>query len=182
MIIMKYLKIPLDRVAVLIGKKGSIKKFIESKTGVELDINSKEGDVKIIDNDKVDPLSLLKVENIIKAIGRGFSPENAFMLFNEEMDFFVFNVQDYVGKRSSHIKRLKGRVIGKEGKTKRVIEELTDSKIVVYRTNISIISSDIHMNIVKKAVDMILTGTKQPSVYKFLEKQMKELKKQDYGF
>ena len=29
---MKYLKIPLDRVAVLIGKKGSIKKFIESNT------------------------------------------------------------------------------------------------------------------------------------------------------
>jgi len=179
---MKYLKIPLDRVAVLIGKKGSIKKFIESKTGINLDINSKEGDVKLIENEKVDPLILLKVETIIKAIGRGFSPENAFMLFDDEMDFYYFNVQDYVGKRNTHIKRLKGRIIGKEGKTKRVLEELTESKIVVYGHTISIISSNINMNIIKKAIDMLLTGTKQATVYRFLEKQMKDLKMHDYGF
>jgi len=49
---MKYIKIPLDRVAVLIGKNGEIKKYLESKTGIRLDINSKEGDVKIFNNEK----------------------------------------------------------------------------------------------------------------------------------
>ena len=39
------LKVPKNRVAVIIGKEGSIKKEIEESTNTKLDIDSKEGDV-----------------------------------------------------------------------------------------------------------------------------------------
>ena len=39
------LKIPKDRVAVLIGKKGEIKKKLEKETKTNIEVDSKEGDV-----------------------------------------------------------------------------------------------------------------------------------------
>ena len=92
-------------------------------------------------------------------------------------------MHDYVGKKDAHVRRLKSRVIGREGKTKRVLEELTDSKISVYGHTISIISDMVKMNILKKSVDMLLTGSKQATVYRFVETQMRELKRsQRYDF
>jgi len=174
---MKYLKVPLDRVGVLIGKKGEIKKDLEDKSNTKINIDSKLGEVSIDDHEVKDPLVVMKIENIIKAIGRGFSPKNANILLNDDFDFFVFDLHDYVGKKESHLRRIKSRVIGKEGKTKKVLEELTDSKISIYGHTISIITDTTKMNILKKSIDMLLTGSKHATVYRFVENQMKELKR-----
>jgi len=180
---MKYHKIPLDRIGALIGHKGETKKDFENKTGVKLDIDSKTGEVSVNDNDVKDPLNVFKMENIVKAIGRGFSPEKAILLLDDNADFFVFDLHDYVGKKESHLRRLRSRVIGREGKTKRVLEDLTDSKISVYGHTISIISDMMKMNILKKSIDMLLTGSKHATVYRFVEAQMKELKRAEkFGY
>ena len=173
----------MDRVAILIGHNGETKDDIEKRSGLKIDIDSKLGEVVIDDHEVEDPLIIIKVENIVKAIGRGFSPQNAFILFNDDSDFFIFDLYDYVGKKPSHIRRLKSRIIGREGKTKRVLEELTDSKISIYGHTISIISDIMKMNILKKSVDMLLTGSKHATVYRFVESQIKELRmEQRYGF
>jgi len=179
---MKYVRIPLDRVAVLIGQKGETKKNIEAISGIKLNIDSEQGEVEIDDREVKDPLIPLKIENIIKAIGRGFSPQNAVKLMDDFADFFVFDLCDYVGKKESHLRRLKSRVIGKEGRTKRVLEDLTGSKISVYGYTVSIISELDRMNILKKSIDMLLTGSKHATVYRFVESQMKELRRtQKFG-
>ncbi|UCH72247.1 MAG: RNA-processing protein [Thermoplasmatales archaeon] len=180
---MKYLKIPMDRVGVIIGHNGETKKNLEGKSGVKLEIDSKSGEIAIDDHNVKDPLYVLKVENIVKAMGRGFSPEKAMILMNDDADFFVFDLRDYVGKKDSHLRRLKSRIIGSEGKTKRVLEELTGSKISVYGHTVSIISDVLRMNILKKSIDMLLTGSKHATVYRFVESQIKELKRSEkYGF
>ena len=173
---MKYLKIPMERVGVLIGHKGETKKELETRCGLSINIDSKNGEVTIDDHEVEDPLVVIKIENFVKAIGRGFSPEKATRLFDDDADFFVFDLYDYVGKKETHVRRLKSRVIGREGKTKRVLEELTNSKISVYGHTISVISDVMKMNILKKSVDMLLTGSKHATVYHFVEAQMKELK------
>jgi ribosomal RNA assembly protein len=174
---MKYIRIPMDRVGALIGQKGVTKKELEARTGLKIIIDSKQGEISIEENKTEDPLIFLKTENIIKAVGRGFSPENAMLLLNDDSDFFIFDLHDYVGKRESHLKRLKSRVIGKEGKTKKVLEDLTESKISIYGHTISIISDMEKMNILKKSIDMLLTGSKHATVYRFVETQVKELKR-----
>jgi len=173
----------MERVAVLIGHNGETKKDLEQKSGLKINIDSKLGEVVIDDHEVEDPLMIIKIENIIKAIGRGFSPQNAMKLMDDDADFFVFNLHDYVGKKESHVSRLKSRIIGREGKTKRVLEELTDSKISIYGHTISIISDIIRMNIVKKSIDMLITGSKHATVYRFVETQMRELRRTErYGF
>ncbi len=181
--VMKYLKIPMERVAVLIGHKGETKRELELRSHLRIDIDSESGEVIIDDHEVEDPLMCIKIENVVKAIGRGFSPENAFLLFDDDSDFFIFDLHDYVGKKPSHIRRLKSRVIGREGKTKHVLEGLTGSKISIYGHTIALISDISRMDILKKAVDMLLTGSKHATVYRFIETQMKELRlSEKYGF
>ena len=67
---MRYVKIPRERVAVLIGTDGSVKEQIEGH-GVTLDIDSTTGDVVIQGKDS---LAELDSERVIKSIGRGFTP------------------------------------------------------------------------------------------------------------
>jgi ribosomal RNA assembly protein len=139
--------------------------------------------VVIDDHEQNDPLVVAKLENVIKAVGRGFSPAKAMRLLDDDADFFVFDLHDYVGKKEEHVRRLKSRVIGREGKTKHVLEGLTDSKVSVYGHTVSVIADVMRMNIMKKSIDMLLTGSKHATVYKFAEIQMKELKRSEkYGF
>jgi ribosomal RNA assembly protein len=167
----------MERVAVIIGHKGETKRDLETRCGLKIDIDSKTGEVTVDDHEKEDPLMVIKIENIIKAIGRGFSPQNAVRLLDDDADFFVFDLYDYVGKKENHVRRLKSRIIGKEGKTKRVLEELTDSKISVYGHTVGIISDIMRMNILKKSIDMLITGSTHATVYRFIEAQMKELRR-----
>ena len=173
---MKYIKIPMERIGVLIGNNGETKKDLEEKSGIKINIDSKNGEVTFNENNLSDPLMILKVENIINAISKGFSPEKAFLLFSDEADFFVFDLRDYAGKSYNHLRRLKSRIIGSEGKTKKVLENLTNSKISIYGHTVSIISDIMRIYILKKSIDMLLAGSKHASVYRFVESQIKKLK------
>jgi len=180
---MKYLKIPMERVGVIIGHNGETKKNLEKRSGIDFDVDSETGEVAIHEENVEDPLSLLKIETIIKAIARGFSPEHASRLFSDEYDLYIFDIHDYVGKKDSHIRRLKSRVIGREGKTKRVLEELTDSDISIYGHTISLITDINHIDIVKRSIDMLLEGSKHATVYRFIEREMKKRRLEDkFGF
>jgi len=170
---MRYIRIPKERIGVLIGKDGETKKTIERISQVHLEIDSEEGDVAFNEQDAKDPLIPLKVEDVVRAIGRGFSPENAFRLFGEETELFIFDIYDYVGKKESHLVRMKARVIGREGKTKRVIEGLTSGILAVYGHTVAVIADFESIDIAKKAIDMLLSGSEHPTVYRFLEREMK---------
>ena len=70
-----FIKIPKERVGILIGPEGKVKQYIEEKLQVKLKIES-EGDVTITLSEKAtDPSLLLKAKDVVTAIGRGFAPE-----------------------------------------------------------------------------------------------------------
>jgi ribosomal RNA assembly protein len=171
---MKYIHIPKDRVGVLIGKDGETKKTIERISQIHLEIDSDEGDIAFNEQEAKDPLISLKVEDVIRAIGRGFSPEDAFRLFGEDTELFIFDIYDYVGKKESHLIRVKSRVIGREGKTRRVIEGLTGGILAIYGHTVAVIADFESMDIAKKAIDMLLSGSEHPTVYRYLEREMKK--------
>ena len=64
---MKYIRIPLDRLGVLIGNDGENKIFLEKKSGIKININSKNGEITLDEHEINDPLMLIKLENIIRA-------------------------------------------------------------------------------------------------------------------
>ena len=74
-------RIPKDRIAVLIGKRGSTRKMIENVCGASLHIESNSGDVSVVWPDEgIDPVMKMKLPDVIFAIGRGLAPKRAVQL------------------------------------------------------------------------------------------------------
>jgi ribosomal RNA assembly protein len=177
----EYLKIPKERVGVLIGQHGSTKELIEKKTETKLDIDSETGNVSISPKkDAEDPLSVWKARYIIKAIGRGFNPEIALKLIDDEILLEIINLPDYLGKSKKAILRQKGRIIGKDGRTRDIITEMTGVDISVYGKTVSLIGDMEHIHIAKEAVEMILKGSRHKSIYAFLEKKKQEIRLREF--
>ena len=175
-----YVKIPGDRIGALVGPNGTIKSIIERKLSVLLEIDSADGSVQItLPSNAEDPTVLFRAKEVITAIGRGFAPEHAFRLLDdEEIVFEVIDLRETVGRSPSDLKRLKGRVIGKEGKTRRIVEELSEANISVYGHTISIIGYPDQVAIAREAISMLIRGSLHGTVYRFLHKKRRELKKQ----
>src|SRR6056297_1640791 len=83
---MTHVTIPQDRIGVLIGEGGETMREIESRAEVRLDIDSESGSVAI--ESVGDPVAALVAPEIVKAIGRGFAPEEAMTLLEDDMMMF----------------------------------------------------------------------------------------------
>ena len=175
-----FVRIPKERVGVLVGPDGKVKQNIEEKLNVELEIESESGGVTIFLSGKVnDPSLLFKAKDVVTAIGRGFSPDHAFRLIRNEDHIFDFiDLRAVFGRSESDIQRVKGRVIGANGKTRMLIEELTDANVVVYGHTIGFIGTFEQVDVARNAVQMLIKGSQHHTVYRYLQKKRSEFKKQ----
>ena len=67
-------RIPQDRIAVLIGRKGATRRALEEATNSTLHIDSTSGDVSVVWKDEFDPIVRMKFPDVIRAIGLNDSP------------------------------------------------------------------------------------------------------------
>jgi ribosomal RNA assembly protein len=174
-----FVRIPRERVGVLIGQGGETKRAIEKKLSVTLEVESDTGGVTItMAENAEDPSALLRAKDVVTAIGRGFSAENALKLIHdEEAVLDIIDLRTIFGRSESDIRRVKGRIIGTEGKTRRIIEELTETNIAVYGHTVSIIGKIEQAQIAREAIQMLIQGSQHATVYKFLHRKRRELKK-----
>ena len=174
-----HVRIPMERVGVLIGPNGSVKREIEESLGVRLAIDSRTGDVEIeLAEGNPDPSSLLRARDIVLAIGRGFSPERAFRLLRDEEALLrIIDLREIFGRSKSDIVRVKGRIIGREGKTRRIIEELTGAYVSVYGHTVAIIGGYEQVQVAEEAIQMLIEGRMHSTVYRFLHRKKREMRR-----
>jgi ribosomal RNA assembly protein len=171
------IKIPEERVGVLVGPGGSMKHLIEEKTKTTLEIDSETGAVSIAA--AVDPLQGLRVLDLVKAIGRGFSPERALAILDDEMLMLdVLDLSRMVGTKSD-MERIKGRIIGKDGRSREIMERLSGAKVSVYGKTVAILGHPEQVRVARTAIEMLLDGAPHGNVYSFLEKKHQELAKEE---
>lgn len=174
-----FTKITKDRIGALIGPDGKVKENIEKELGVELNIDSEAGDVEIaLKPETQDPSMLFRAKEVVTAIGRGFSPDRAFRLLRDEDSALeVIDLRELFGQSLSDLQRIKGRIIGEAGKTRRIIEELTEADLSVHGHTVSIIADSDQMEVAREAVQMLLRGSQHSTVYRYLHRKRRELKK-----
>ena len=162
------LKVTKERIPILIGKNGSIRKQIELRTKTRVKIDSKEGDIQISSED---PLNIYTTKLIINAISRGFNPEIAYQLLKEDFGLEIISLPEVIGKNKNKIIRQRSRVIGEKGKCKHTLEYLTHTNISVQGKTISIIGQFQDALVARKGIEKLIQGSKHGNVYRWIEQQ-----------
>jgi ribosomal RNA assembly protein len=169
------LRIPKERVAVLIGKKGETKRALEHETKTKIQVHSEEGIINIRGKDA---LLLYLAREIIRAIGRGFNPEIALQLLKQDYAFELIPVMDYA-RNPNDLERLRGRVIGEGGKSRRTIEELTQTTICVFGKTAGIIGPANCIQDARRAIESLLAGSPHAHVYRWLERRRTQRRREE---
>lgn len=151
-------KVPEKRISIVEKNKEKLKK----KTNVE--INVKRGSVEI----EGESLKVWKAKNIIEAIGKGFSLEKSLKLLSEEIQLKIVHLKDLASSRSL-VNKIKGRIIGKDGRTRELIEKYSKGLVSVGKDDVSIIGKPKEIEIASEAMKMLINGKPHAKVYHYLE-------------
>ena len=165
---MKEIRIPEERVGVLIGEEGETKEKFEELTDCDLEI---EGNVARVEGEA---LAEMTAEKIVKAIGRGFSPEKAFKMLEKDVTLHIIDVKRYEQSRNGR-ERLKGRVIGRDGEARRHLEKEANIDISVYGSTVSLIGKAQNIEVAVEAINMLLQGSSHATAYGYLEKNQAKI-------
>jgi ribosomal RNA assembly protein len=149
--------VPQERVKVIKDEKtrGKLRKSLN----VKLDFQDNS---VIIEGEGIE---LYQAKSIVRAIGRGFSPENAFRLLKEDEMLETIELNQF---NDSRLNIIKSRLIGTNGKTWKMIEKCSGCSLSVYGKTASIIGTYEQLNIARDAIQMIIRGSKHSKVYNFL--------------
>ena len=166
------IRIPKTRIGVLIGSKGDVKKKIERLFGVKLVIDSKNNMVKI---ESEDSLSVFNTKPMIMAICRGFNPDIADKLKNDDTIIEFINIKDYSGGSRKKFIRLKSRIIGSKGEARTNIEDMTDTEVTIYGKTIGIIGGIEDVSIAIDAFKDLLQGAPHGNAYRRIIERKKNI-------
>jgi ribosomal RNA assembly protein len=164
-----YVRVPEERLGVIIGTGGGTRRTIAERTGAEVEVEGADEAVRLSVPDSADPIGLLRARDIVLAIGRGFSPERAFRLLGENTYLAVVDIKQSTGKRTkSAIWRIRSRIIGREGRARERLEELSGCAISVQGTTVAIIGDEKQLVRASRAVQLLLRGSEHATVFRML--------------
>ncbi len=169
-------KVPRERVGVLIGKGGKVKEAIEKKCGVTIEVDSGYGDVIVKNASRPEDMQPFKAVEMVTAIARGFSPQRTNRLLEDENMLDVVELKDFVGKSGSALERIKGRIIGADGKARRNLEQLTGVYISVYGHYVAMIGNLNELRLARDAIERLAAGSTHKSVYNMLQEARRRTK------
>ncbi len=164
---MRQILIPTAR-AKLISKDDMLKQVSER---LSCKITIENGNEVVIDGD---PYNEYLAANVIEAFARGFDINTAYRLLNEDMYFKSINLKE-IFKNEKQIRRIKARIIGKDGKTKRYIQAVSGATIELYGGTVSGIGTLDQLRIAYTAIDILIEGGTHKKAYRAIERARREL-------
>ncbi len=173
-----YVKVPLDRIGVLIGRGGEVLRMVMERTKTKITVDEVNGSVIIEPaSPATTALDLMKAQDFVKAIAYGFSPERASRVLEEDQVLIVIDLKQYVKPSPNHLTRVKGRIIGEGGKARKNLEEIGNVYISVYDDYVAIIGDYESANAVRDAILMLIEGRQHSTVYRYLDRVMSQIKR-----
>ena len=166
-----FVRIPEERIAVLIGTGGAVKKAVEVKSGSQLVVDREDNSVLVTSPPENDPWGAMKARDVVLAIGRGFSPERAFRLFGGEHYLSILDMKEISGKRTKDaLRRLRARLIGEHGRARERVEELSGCSVSIYGSSVALIGTAEQLDRGVRGIKLLLQGSEHGAVYSYLER------------
>jgi len=167
-----------ERLGVIVGPNGETKRKLEEAFGVELAVDSRNATVYIVPGESLRPINVMRARQAIEAISLGFSPEEAMLLSNESYVYDVIDLSD-IARKKSDLPRIKSRLIGEDGRAKTTIEQATRTKIVVSDKVVGILGEYDNVMVARKALSMLIDGRKHGTVYNYLRREARALRRKE---
>lgn len=162
-------RVSSDRIGALVGKEGKTRQWLEDACKVEVLIDSRTGDTTVTSSD-INDSNPFKAIEIVNAIARGFSQERASRLLNDDVVLSIIDIKSYIGKSHNTLLRIKGRIIGEDGKARRLIEELSKANISVYGHTIAVIGKFDQIRLAEDAIHILVSGGPHKAAYDLLQR------------
>jgi ribosomal RNA assembly protein len=160
-----------ERIGAFLGKEGKQKKEFEEKFKCQIDVESNSGEVFINGEDSV---SIFILTNIISAINYGLNPKNAMKLEDENFVLDIIDVKQTI-KDQEKLKKVMGRIIGKDGATRRTIEEITKCNLAIKDHFVAVVGPYENTILIHDALNMLIKGSSFKSFYSYLERNKVKL-------
>ena len=175
-----YVRVPPERLGAVIGEAGRVKRELMERTGTVITVDTENGMVIVeAESDRVSPYNVMKAAEVVKAIAYGFPADKAMKLLEEDKVLVVVDLKMLVGDSPNHLKRVRGRIIGEGGRARRTIEQMTGTDIVVGDYHVAIIGDYERAMAAKQAVEMLVEGRMHSTVYRHLERVMREVRRRE---
>jgi len=166
------LEIPLNRARILINN--DVKDAIEGRLKVKVEV--RDDSVVLTPTNESKPDSVIKARQIIQALSLGFPREDALELLSDDKYLETIDLGDYVGKdKENHMSRIRALIIGENGRVKRNLEELTETRIAVKDRVVGIIGDYDNARAAREAVVMLINGKQPSTIYRWLQRWRREL-------
>ena len=138
------------------------KKNLEKELNVILNINGKEVEIS------GKPEEEYVAERVIEAIDFGFPFSAALEIKKENILFEILNIKEHTTQKD--FERVRGRVIGRDGKALKTISNLSDCHIEISGNKLGIIGDSESIRNAEEACKLLIKGSKHANVYAYLEK------------
>ncbi len=91
-------------------------------------------------------------------------------MLEEEKILNLIDLREYAGKSENAMLRIKSRLIGSDGKARKIIEDLSGALISIYGHTVAIIGEPDASNVAKEAIDKLAKGGTHKATYELLQK------------
>ena len=163
-----FVRIPEDRIGVVIGPGGATKRSFETATKATIEVDAEDGEIRIASPDD-DPIGAMKARDLVLAVGRGFSPERVRRLLRDDTYLGVIDIKAVTGKQEkAALWRVRSRLIGVEGRARTRIEELSGCSMSVYGATVALIGQERQLERATRAIELLLHGSEHAAVFHLL--------------
>ncbi|MBI2631808.1 hypothetical protein HYW75_02285 [Candidatus Pacearchaeota archaeon] len=154
-----------DRISEIRKEKNNL----ERELGVKIKIKGKEVSTEGTSFDEYE------ARIVLEAIQFGFSSKIALSLRDEHNIFRRIHIKDFTKRKK--LEDVRARIIGTEGKTKRTIENISNTHLIIKGNEVGIIGTAETIEEATTAITNLIRGSKQSNVYHFLERMNAEKKR-----
>ncbi len=146
------------------------------KRGLKLEFNPKDLTVEF---ESDDAFVELKAKDVLTALGiGGVNYREALRLFSEEYILKIVDLSDITNDRERDIHRIMARIIGTDGKTKLIIEQITEVSMTIKDDKIYVIGTLEGVHLASEAIESIVRGAEHRKVYRLLEAGRRKIKEE----
>jgi len=149
-----------------------IRKVLQNKKRLEQELEVKitnQGKNLFIDGEPDKEFLALQ---IIEAINVGFSVEKTLNLKQEDIILQTLHIKDKT--KRNDLERVRARIIGKQGKTLKTLNNLTGCEFSIKDNEIGIIGNTDDIKEAMQAIISLIQGSRQSNVYAHTEKEIRK--------